>query len=71
MTEQTNSQPRIFKIGTTTIVEDESLAGKTLDEVKDILKRIYPEVAYTTVRETTLDDGTPVIHFIPRPGRKG
>lgn len=37
MTEQTNSQPRIFKIGTTTIVEDESLAGRSLDDVKAVL----------------------------------
>ena len=56
MTEQNNPQPRIFKIGATTIVEDDSLTGKTLDEVKDILKRSYPEVAHATVRERTLDE---------------
>ena len=71
MTEQTNPQPRIFKIGTTTIVEDDSLAGKTLDEVKDILKRTYPEVAHATVRERTLDDGTQVVEWLAQPGRKG
>ena len=71
MTEQTNAQPRIFKIGTTTIVEDDSLAGKTLDEVKDILKRTYPEVAHATVRERTLDDGTQVVEWLAQPGRKG
>jgi hypothetical protein len=71
MTEQTNPQPRIFKIGTTTIVEDDSLAGKTLDEVKDILKRTYPEVAHATVRERTLDDGTQVVEWLAKPGRKG
>lgn len=72
MTEQiSNTQSRIFKIGTTTIVEDDTLAGKTLDEIKDILKQTYPEVTHTTVRERTLDDGTPVIDFLPKPGRKG
>ncbi|MAS35381.1 MAG: hypothetical protein CL610_15330 [Anaerolineaceae bacterium] len=71
MTEQNNPQPRIFKIGATTIVEDDSLAGKTLDEVKDILKRTYPEVAHATVRERTLDDGTQVVEWLAQPGRKG
>lgn len=71
MTEQTSTQPRIFKIGTTTIVEDESLAGKTLDEIKDILKESYPEITHATVRERTLEDGTQVIDVLPKPGRKG
>ena len=71
MTEQNNPQARIFKIGATTIVEDDSLTGKTLDEVKDILKRTYPEVAHATIRERTLEDGTVVLDFIPVAGRKG
>lgn len=70
MTEQ-NTQPRIFKIGTVTVVEDESLAGKSLDAVKQILARTYPEVAHATVRETTLEDGSTCYHFTSRPGRKG
>ena len=65
------TQQRIFKIGTTVIREDDSLAGKTIEEIKDILKRTYPEVAHATVRERTLDDGTHVIEFLPKPGRKG
>lgn len=71
MTEQNNPQPRVFKIGATTIVEDDSLTGKSLDEVKDILKRTYPEVAHATVRERTLDDGTRVVEWLAQPGRKG
>jgi len=71
MTDQNNPQPRIFKIGATTIVEDDSLTGKSLDEVKDILKRTYPEVAHATVRERTLDDGTQVVEWLAQPGRKG
>ena len=70
MTDQTTTN-RIFKIGSTTIMEDESLAGKSLDEVKTILQRSYPEVAHATVREVTLEDGTQAIHYIPQAGRKG
>lgn len=70
MTDQTTPN-RIFKIGSTTIVEDASLAGKSLDEVKIILQRTYPEVAHATVRETTLDDGSICYHYIPVAGRKG
>jgi hypothetical protein len=72
MTEQTNNtQARIFKIGTSTIVEDESLAGKSLDEVKTILQRSYPEVTHATVREVTLEDGSTCYHYIPVAGTKG
>ena len=70
MTDQTTPN-RIFKIGSTTIVEDESLAGKSLDEVKTILQRTYPEVAHATVRETKLEDGSICHHYIPVAGRKG
>lgn len=62
---------RIFKIGSTTIVEDESLAGKSLDDIKVILQHTYPEVAHATVREVTLDDGSICYHYIPVAGRKG
>lgn len=72
MTEQpNNTQPRVFKIGTTTIVEDESMSGLDLDTVKQILQRSYPEVAHATVRERTLEDGTHCYDFIARAGRKG
>ena len=67
MNDQT--QPRIFKIGATTIVEDASMSGLSAEDVRQILQRAYPEVAHATIRETTLDDGTQVIHcFISRLG---
>ena len=69
--QQDNQQPRIFKIGTTTIVENESTAGKPLDEIKAILARTYPEVAHATVRERTLEDGRICYDWIARAGRKG
>lgn len=70
MTENTTPN-RIFKIGATRIVEDASLSGKSLDEVKAILQRSYPEIAHATVRETTLEDGAKLIEWLAQPGRKG
>lgn len=71
MTQQDNQQPRLFKIGTTTIVEDESMLGLDLDAVKQLLQSSYPEVTHATVREHTLEDGITVLDFIPVAGRKG
>ena len=71
MTEQNTPQNRIFKIGATTIQADESMANLDNEQIRDLLKRTYPEVAHATIRETTLDDGTQVTHYIPRAGRKG
>ena len=71
MSDQNNSQPRIFKIGATRIVEDATLAGRDLDEVKAILQRAYPEIAHAAVRETTLEDGAKLIEWLAQPGRKG
>jgi hypothetical protein len=71
MSDQNNSQPRIFKIGATRIVEDASLAGRNLDEVKAILQRSYPEIAHATVREITLEDGTKLTEWLAQPGKKG
>jgi hypothetical protein len=71
MSDQNNAQPRIFKIGATRIVEDASLAGRNIDEVKAILQRTYPEIAHAAVRETTLEDGTQLTEWLSQPGRKG
>ena len=61
---------RIFKIGSTQIVEDESMQGLSIDEVKARLKSSFPEVAQATVREKTEGEVT-YVEFLPRPGRKG
>jgi len=67
-----NTTPtRIFKIGATTIVADETTAAMDNEQARDFFKRIYPEVAHATVHEQTLDDGTVVITYQARPGRKG
>lgn len=68
MSDQTN---RIFKIGTSRIVEDESMRGLDQEAIREILKQSYPEVAHATIRERTLEDGTNILDFIPLPGRKG
>jgi hypothetical protein len=62
---------RIFKIGTTTIQADDSMANLDNEQVRAILKRTYPEVAHATIRETTLEDGTIAVIFTSVPGRKG
>jgi hypothetical protein len=72
MTDQNPTQlSRVFKIGATRIVEDASLAGRDLDEVKAILQRSYPEIAHAAVRETTLEDGTRLFEWLAQPGKKG
>ena len=71
MTNQQNPQSRIFKIGATTIEADESLSALDNEQVREVLKRTYPEVAHATIRERTLEDGTRVLDFIPVAGRKG
>lgn len=73
MSDQTTpaTQPRIFKTGATRIVEDDSMRGLSVEDVRSVLKVTYPEVAHATVRETTTDNGQTVIEFLPQPGRKG
>lgn len=70
MTEETNLTPRVFKIGATRIVEDASLSGRTSEEVREILKRTYPEVAHATIREYE-ENGLRVVSYLPIGGRKG
>jgi hypothetical protein len=70
MTEETNPTPRVFKIGATRIVEDATMAGRSNEEIRDILKRSYPEIAHATIRERE-QDGLRIVDFLPQPGRKG
>ena len=53
------------------IREDQSLAGKSIDEVKQALASMgHPEVLNSTHRETKQGDDTLVI-FMPQAGKKG
>ena len=71
MTQQPASPTnRIFKTGSTTIVEDESMQGLSTEAVRDILKATYPEIANATVRERQ-EGETTIVEFLPRPGHKG
>jgi hypothetical protein len=62
---------RVFKIGATRIVEDASTSGLSAEAVRERLKVNFPEVTHATLRETTLDDGTQVLEWLPAAGRKG
>ncbi len=59
MAEQTSL---IFKIGATRIVADESMAQLNHEQVRDLLKRTYPEVAHATLRERE-ENGLRVLEF--------
>lgn len=62
--------PRIFKIGATTIIEDDTMTDLSNEQVRDLLKRTYPEVAHATIRERE-HEGQRVIDLLPRAGKKG
>lgn len=61
---------RVFKTGSTRIVETEDMAGKSIEEVQGILASTYPEVKTATIRTTTDGDDT-IVEFLPKPGKKG
>ena len=72
MTAETSSTPaRWLKIGGTTLALDATTAQLDTESLRTLLQPTYPEIAYATVRERTLEDGTPVTEFLPAAGRKG
>ena len=52
-------------------MEDTSFAGMNHEQIRDVLKRSYPEASHAIIRERKLEDGTTVLDFIPVAGRKG
>jgi sensor histidine kinase YesM len=70
MTNETTSMLRVFKIGATRITENETTAGLNNEQIREILKRTYPEVAHATIRERE-QDGMRIVEYLPQPGRKG
>ena len=62
--------PRIFKIGATRIVENETMTDLGNEEIRGLLKFNYPEVAHATIHERVVD-GHLVVEFRVRAGRKG
>jgi hypothetical protein len=69
--EQDNQQPRLFKTGSTIIAEDATTVGLSPEEVREILKYQFPEVANATINLRTNDDGQQIVSYLPKPGRKG
>ncbi len=71
MTDQNVTQPsRVFKTGTTRIVEGASMSGLSNEQVRDLLKTSYPEIANATIRERD-ENGIRIVEFLAQPGRKG
>lgn len=68
--QNSTSSTRIFKTGATRIIEDASMSGLSNEQVRDLLKTTYPEVANATIRERD-ENGQRVVEFLPQPGRKG
>ena len=63
---------RVFKIGASRVVEDEATAQLSTEQVRELLKATYPEVANATIRERTdAEAGLHIVEFLPQPGRKG
>ncbi len=62
---------RIFKIGDVQIVEDESTAQLSNEEVCSLLRRQYPEVVNATIRETQQSNEVTLIEYLPKAERKG
>ena len=63
-------RPACSKIGATRIVETPAMFGLSNEQVRDLLKTSYPEVAHATLRERE-DNGLRVVDVLPQPGRKG
>ena len=62
---------RLFKTGSTIIAEDASTAGLSPEEVREILKYQFPEVANATINLSTNEDDQQIISYLVKPGRKG
>jgi len=61
---------RVFKIGTNRIVEDAATTKLSNEQMRNLLKAQYPEIANATIRETVCGDAR-IIEYLPVPGKKG
>lgn len=61
---------RIFKIGATGIAEDAATARLSSEQVRDLLKKSYSEVANAVIRERD-ENGLHIVEYLPQSGRKG
>lgn len=61
---------RVFKIGSKTIEETDTMREMSVDQVRDVLKHTHPELKNATVN-TRKDNGQTIVEFMPRAGTKG
>jgi len=61
---------RVFKTGSTLITESPEMRGLTIDQIKQLLKTTYPEIAHATVRER-VEGETLIVELLPIAYRKG
>ena len=69
-TQTTVTLERVFKIGSTLVVEDASMAKLSNEQVQDVLAFQHPEVANATIHSTE-KDGKLYVEFLKKVGRKG
>jgi len=62
---------RIFKVAGSTIREDVSTAGLSVQEMRARLAYQFPEIANATHRATRNAAGEEIIEFLPVAGHKG
>lgn len=61
---------RVFKVGNNRIAEGAATSKLSNEQVRNLLKGQYPEIANATIRETVNGD-TRIVEYLPQPGRKG
>jgi len=69
-TQTTVTLERVFKIGSTLVVEDASMAKLSNEQVQDVLAFQHPEVANATIHSSE-KDGKLTVEFLKKVGRKG
>jgi len=69
-TQTTATLERVFKIGSTLVVEDASMTNLSNEQVQELLAFQHPEVANATIHSTE-KDGKLYVEFLKKVGRKG
>jgi len=68
----TEPAKRIFKYNGQTYADPNTAeATYTVEEIKQQLASVFPEIAQATVETKTLDDGTQEVTFVKKAGTKG
>jgi PRTRC genetic system protein C len=67
----TTTPRRLFKTGADLIAETAETQHLSNEQVRDLLKHVYPELAHATIHERDQPDGTRLVEFKAVAGRKG